>query len=91
MTPEDFKEYMKNKDDGFDYGLMPQPLPAQEALDILITHFLGNDWCVVASCGQEQVNTEAVYDILWSYPKKSNVFVNLKSIFGGNKNDARNE
>jgi len=83
MTPEDFKQYMKDRTGSTDYGICPPPLSAQEALDILTTHFLGNDWCVTTPCCTEQVNTEAVHDILWSYPKKQKLFVNL--FYGGNK------
>lgn len=51
-----------------DYGICPPPTPAQEGLDVLIEHFLGKDWYVVLPLGAEQVNTEAIYEILKKYP-----------------------
>jgi hypothetical protein len=60
-----------------DYGLCPPPIEAQKALDILTKHFLGEDWYVSLSMGREQVNAEAVYDIL-----SNNQGGILKKIFG---------
>jgi hypothetical protein len=63
MKPEDFKELLHNNSDK-DYGLCPPPIKAQKALNILVEHFLGKDWYVTTPMGQEQVNSEAVYEIL---------------------------
>ena len=53
-----------------DYGLCPPPLNAQEGLNVLIEHFLGKGWYVTMPLNQEQVNTQAVYEILEKYSKK---------------------
>lgn len=53
-----------------DYGLCPPPLSAQEGLDVLIEHFLGKGWYTIMPLNQEQVNTQAVYEILEKYSKK---------------------
>ena len=47
-----------------DYGLCYHPTSAQDALEVLIEHFLGHDWCSVTPMSADQVNTEAVYCIL---------------------------
>ena len=54
-----------------DYGLCPPPIEAQKGLNILINHLLGDDWHVVLSMPTEQVNTEAIYQILEHFPKRS--------------------
>ena len=59
---------IKNSD--FDYGICPPPIDAQKGLDILIEHFLGEDWYTALPLSQKQVNTEAVYEILKRYPNK---------------------
>ena len=38
------------------YGLYPTPMEAQEALDILTSYLLGDDWYVVDSICAKQVN-----------------------------------
>ena len=48
----------------YDYGICPPPIKAQDALNVLITHFLGENWYTVLPLNQEQVNTSAVYQIL---------------------------
>jgi hypothetical protein len=72
------KQYKYNK--GFEpmkdnicdtsYGLYPAPMKAQQALDILISYLLGDDWCVVDSIGVEQVNACAIEQILDKHSKK---------------------
>jgi hypothetical protein len=69
MNSEDFKNNILNKSK-VDYGICPPPTNAQEGLKILIDHFLGEDWYVSLSISQEQVNTEAIYQILRKYPKR---------------------
>lgn len=44
-----------------------EPLQAQEALNILIDHFLGEDWYVSDPLGPTQVNAIAVDEILSKY------------------------
>ena len=72
------KEYKYNK--GFeplkenicttDYGLLPAPMEAQQALDILTSYLLGDDWYYAGSCNVEQCNTIVVEQILDKYSKK---------------------
>ena len=72
------KEYKYNK--GFEalknnicdtsYGLCPAPMNAQEALDILTSYLLGDDWHAVSLMSVEQVNACAVEQILAKYSKK---------------------
>lgn len=52
-----------------DYGIFPPPTNAQHGLNILMNHFLGDDWYTTCSIHNEQVNTEAIYEILRKYPK----------------------
>jgi hypothetical protein len=56
-----------------DYGMCPPPINAQDGLNILINHFLGEDWYVTMPISQEQVNTEAIYTILKNNPRKNNI------------------
>lgn len=69
MDAEKFKKTILEKS-GKDYGICPPPLDAQEALNILTEHFLGEDWYVTIPVNQQQVNTEAVYEILRKFPEK---------------------
>ncbi len=64
MTIDEFKDRLDSINNGKTYGMCPQPIRSQEALDILIEHFLGTDWYVWLSVSQEQVNAEAVFAIL---------------------------
>ena len=70
MRPDDFIENLK-KEDNFDYGLCPPPVKADKGLDVLIKHFLGDDWCVTMPISTEQVYTEAIYAILEKTQKKT--------------------
>ena len=49
-------EAMKNKICDTSYGLCPAPMSAQEALDILTSYLLGDDYYVVNPLNQTQVN-----------------------------------
>ena len=69
MTPEHFIDSLM-KDASRDYGLCPPPIKAEKGLDILIRHFLGDDWYVVMPLSQEQVYTEAICAILEKTQKK---------------------
>lgn len=69
MNAETFRQNLL-KGDKNNYGICPPPLEAQKGLDILIEHFLGKDWCVTLPLHQDQVNSEAVYEILLRYRKK---------------------
>ena len=76
MEAEEFKKQLHQKSDK-DYGLCCPPTEAQEAVNILIKHFLGKDWYVTTPMCVEQVNSEAVYEIL-----KQNKKGLLSRIFG---------
>lgn len=71
MNCEQFKKELLNSAEK-DYGICPPPLEAQKGLDILINHFLGEDWYVTLPLCQEQVNSEAVYEILKRTGKRKN-------------------
>ena len=63
-------EAMKSNIEDTSYGLYPAPMEAQEALDILTSYLLGDDWCVVDSIGPKQVNAIITEQILDKYSKK---------------------
>lgn len=67
MKPKEFAKMVYGIADK-DYGVCPPPIEAQTGLDILINHFLGDDWCVSFPIGAKQVNTEAVLEILERFP-----------------------
>lgn len=48
--------------------LLPDGTPAQEALKILVEHFIG-EFIIDYSGSTEQWNSEAVYEILRQYPE----------------------
>ena len=70
MTCEEFSKLIREKDPDWDLDseTMPYYLNAHEGLNILIKHFLGDDWYALYN-NIEQVNAEAVYDILMKYPR----------------------
>ena len=51
-------------------GLYPAPMEAQEALDILTSYLLGDNWYVVDSMNTKQVNAIITEQILDKYSKK---------------------
>ena len=73
------KEYYKYND-GFEAmkdnicdtscGLMPAPMEAQQALDILTSYLLGEDYYVVMPMNTKQVNACVVEQILDKYSKQ---------------------
>ena len=72
MNAEDFaKSAYENKDK--DYGICPPPTDAKAGMEILIDHFLGEDWHVGFPLSSEQVNTEAIYQILKQYPENGKI------------------
>jgi hypothetical protein len=73
MNAETFKAALLENDKK-DYGLCPPPLDAQKGLNILIEHFLGSDWYVVMPLCTEQVNAEAVYEILRRHGEKRSIW-----------------
>ena len=82
MKPEQFINNLK-KEDYFDYGLCPPPVKAEKGLEVLIKHFLGDDWYVTMPIGTEQVYTEAVYAILEKTQKNTllQVIFKIQKIF----------
>ena len=54
-----------------------KPLEAQEALNMLIDHLLGDDWYCVDPLGPKQVNAVAVDEIIRKYPKKKRIKISL--------------
>lgn len=69
MKAEEFMKIQRRKVDK-DYGICPPPTKAQEGLDILISHFLGDDWYTAMPMDVEQTNTQAICEILEKYPVK---------------------
>jgi hypothetical protein len=78
---EKLREYLltiKENKEAYDksYGVTHNPddrfytpsLPAQDAVDLLCSHFLGEDWYEVDPLGSEQVNAIIVDEILQAYP-----------------------
>ena len=63
-------EALKNNICDTSYGLCPAPMNAQEALDILTSYLLGDDWYVVDPMSVEQCNACVVEQILDKYSKK---------------------
>ncbi len=65
------KEYIKKVEEDDSCGILCPPTDAQTGLNVLINHFLGEDWCVVDPVSPRQVNTKAILEILYRYPKPS--------------------
>lgn len=63
-------EAMKNNICDTSCGLYPAPMEAQEALDVLTSYLLGDDWYVVDSMNTKQVNAIITEQILDKYSKK---------------------
>lgn len=67
MRAEKFRNLVDLKTN-IDDRMCPPSIKAQEALNILTKHFLGENWYIVSPMHTEQVNVEAVYEILQKYP-----------------------
>jgi hypothetical protein len=63
-------EAMRNNICDTSCGLYPAPMEAQEALDILTSYLLGDDWYVVDPMNAKQVNAIITEQILDKYSKK---------------------
>lgn len=63
-------EAMKNNVCDTSYGLCPAPMAAQEALAILTSYLLGDDYYVANSMSQDQMNAVITEQILDKYSKK---------------------
>jgi hypothetical protein len=67
MTSKEFQDQLYENSDK-DYGIFPPPTSNAKALEILIHHFLGDNWYSTGVIHNDQVNSEAVYEILRKYP-----------------------
>ena len=81
MTTKEFEDFLEKEimTEEDKKNIFAPPIEPQIALNILIEHFLGEDWYAPNPVGVKQVNTEAVYEILSKYPKKKPFW---KKIFG---------
>lgn len=59
------QELDANKD-----NILAPSINAQRGLQFLIHYLLGDNWTVNYPAGQEQINTEAIHDILYKYSKQ---------------------
>lgn len=66
-----FTEWVDSQNSSVNKGnIFPPSLDAQTAVDFLIEYLLGEDWYCVNPISTEQINTEAVAEILWKYSRK---------------------
>lgn len=72
MTREKFLNDCKKKHPE-DYGICLPPTTAQDAVNALIEHFLGEGWYSTMPMSTEQINTQAVCEILDKYPEKKSI------------------
>lgn len=79
MEAEEFKKRILSENKG-DYEPCPPPINAQKGLNILIKHFLGDDWYTTMPISTEQANAEAIYEILRDYPRKKTLKFRLKNM-----------
>lgn len=72
MTTQEFEDFLEKEimSEEDRKNIFSPPLEPQVALNILIEHFLGEDWYTPNPIGVKQVNTEAIYEILRKYPEK---------------------
>ena len=75
MKAKDYKynkgfEPMKENICSTDCGLCPLSMDAQQALDILTSYLLGDDWYTALSISTEQCNAIITEQILDKYSKK---------------------
>ena len=61
---------MRDNIEDTSYGILPPPLHAQKAINILCDYLLGEDWYCNISMGVEQVNAVIVEQILDKYSKQ---------------------
>lgn len=84
MKPDKFLDIVsaksKEKYGQASYGLCAPPTEAQLGLSILIDHLLGEDWYTVMPVCQEQINTEAIYQILKRFPEKKSLKRRIKDL-----------
>ena len=70
MTNKEFEEILNKKriEMGWEDNIFPPPTTDREFVEIIRNHFLGENWYVVNPISHEQINTEAIWDILSKYP-----------------------
>ena len=61
---------MKENIEDTSYGICPAPMEAQQAIHILCSYLLGDDWYCSLSASQEQVNAVIVEQILDKYSRQ---------------------
>ena len=90
MRAEEFIKIVEDMDEkGSEYyGIFPPPTDAQFGLDILIKHFLGDNWYSI-STNTMQGNTEAIYDILKKYPKRRYFIERFKNLLERVKDESK--
>ena len=82
MTSKEFLDLVYANMDDEDYGIIAPPTDPQMGLNVLIHHFLGDDWYSVNPIHVTQINTEAIVEILDKYPngqqKRDRIKVSIK-------------
>ena len=70
MTTKEFNEILLQKkiETHDEDNIFPPGTSDREGMRILINHFLGDNWYVNYSASTEQVNSEAIMEILSRYP-----------------------
>ena len=70
MTTEEFSKILskKAKEMGWEDNIFPPPTTERDCGESIRNHFLGEKWYVVNPISHEQINSEAIWDILSKYP-----------------------
>ena len=68
LMKNSYLEWLKANDDPM--NLCDPPLDAQSAVNFLCNYLLGENWYVVVSESQKQVNSVIVDEILFKYSKQ---------------------
>lgn len=64
------EDFIKFKDD----NIFPEPITAEQALEVLQNFFLGEDFCIVDPVSPRQANVYVVDAILNKFPRKYKKF-----------------
>ena len=65
LCDKDYPDYKEKHKD----NILAPPIKANTAMHELIAHLLGENWYVSYSCGDEQVFTEALFEIEQKYKR----------------------
>ena len=70
MTTAEFSEILskKRKEMGWEENIFPPPITDREFVEIIRNHLLGDNWYIVNPISHEQINAEAIWEILSRYP-----------------------